>query len=107
MQTFPAGAVGFSGVPVQPGFVFVVVGCVWPPGFCQPATLTKTSSSDRPTGAGIGNVMSTPKRRTRANALPYEADRGVSAGHRACYSMLLRPHAGQPQRGLGAGSSQG
>jgi hypothetical protein len=34
MQTLPGGAVGFSGVPVQPGFVSVVVGAVYPPAFC-------------------------------------------------------------------------
>src|SRR5512132_3346434 len=61
MHTCPAGAVGFDGVPVQPALVSVVVGAVWPPASCQPATLTKTSLSETPTGAGIGNVASTPK----------------------------------------------
>jgi hypothetical protein len=61
MQTLPGGAVGFSGVPVQPGLVSVVVGAVCPPAFCQCRTLTKTSSSERPTGADMGIVMSTPK----------------------------------------------
>src|SRR5919198_5387385 len=62
MQTSPGPAVGSSGVPSQPtGSVSVVVGAVWPAEPCQLSTLTKTSSSETPSGAGIGNVTSTPK----------------------------------------------
>src|ERR671937_774498 len=62
MQTSPGPAVGSSGVPSQPtGSVSVVVGAVWPAEPCQLSTLTKTSSSETPNGAGIGNVTSTPK----------------------------------------------
>src|SRR5262245_57958957 len=61
MHTFPAGAVGPTGVPVQPASVPSVVGLAWPSDRCPLATLPETSASPGRVGAGTGKVTSMPK----------------------------------------------